>query len=238
MKKYGKRGAALVLALVLSMGLTACQEGTGDTKGFTTHDAEVYVEGLIRENYMGKASEEYMELVDIHREDVETLYENALSMDVEYFCFMYDIDDPSDEIQEEIRELYRDIYENVKYELVSAAQQEDGSFSVKLNVYPIDIAQTVNETMNTATEEFYEKYPQEDINAMRDSEYAKVNEEWARLILDLYQDALKEIGNMAEKSISVQIEQNDDGLYVINSDDFARLDALIVDYTNMASAEA
>lgn len=237
MKKFGKRGAALILALGLCVGLTACQEKGGDTKGFTTHDAEVYVEGLIRENYMGKASEEYMELVDIQRDDVEELYENGLSMDVEYFCHLYDIDDPSDEIQEEIRDLYKDIYKNVKYEIVSAAQQEDGSFSVKLNVSPIDIAQTVNETINTATEDFYEKYPMEDINAMRDSEYAKVNEEWARLILDLYEDALKEIGNMTEKSISVQVEQDEDGIYTINSEDFARLDALIVDYTNLAAVE-
>ena len=73
---------------------------------------------------------------------------------------------------------------------------------------------------------------------MRDSDYEKMDREWARLILDLYQDALKEIGNMTEKSITVQVEQNSEGLYAINSDDFARLDELIIDYTNMAAEEA
>lgn len=237
MRENRKRGTALALALFLSLSLAACQENTADTKGFTTHDAEVYVEGIIQENYMGKASQEYMELVDTHKEDVEALYEDALNLDVEYFCFLYDIDDPDSETQDEIRELYREIYKHVKYELVSAAQQEDGSFSVKLNISPIDIAQTVLETEGTATKEFFEKYPQETLNTMRDSEYAKVEAEWARLILDLYQDALKEIGNMAEKSISVQVEQNSDGFYEINSEDFARLDALIVDYSNITTGE-
>ena len=129
-------------------------------------------------------------------------------------------------------------YKSAKYEIVSAAQQEDGSFSVKVTVYPIDIAQTVSETLNDATKEFYKKYPQNEVNTMGEKEYAEMGEEWARMILDLYQEALKEIGNMTERSVSVQIEQDSEGLYTINSEDFARLDALIIDYTNMATAEA
>ena len=232
-----KRGAAFVLALVLSLTLAACGGETTDTKGFTEHDAEVYVEGLIKENYLGQADEGYLELVSIHEEDVAALYDNALDMDVEYFLYMYDIDYPTDELREEIKELYKEIYQYTKYEMVSAAKQEDGSFSVKLNVYPINIAQTVNEAMNDATKSFYEKYPQDQLNTMKDDAYEKVDQEWARLIVDLYKDAMKEIGNMTEKSIAVQVEQNSEGLYAINSEDFGRLDALIIDYTNMASSD-
>ena len=237
MRRSGKRGAALTLALALCLSLTSCREESATTKGFTAHDAEVYVNGLIRENYLGKADESYLELVDTHAEDVEALYKSALSMDVEYFFYMYDIDYPTDEMREEVEKLYREIYPHIKYEIVSAAEQEDGSFSVKLNVYPIDIAQTVNEAMNDATEKFYEKYPQETLNTMRDEEYEKVDGEWAQIILDLYKEALKEIGNMTEKSISVQVEQNSDGVYTMNSEDFGRLDELIIDYTNMATAD-
>ena len=238
MRCSGKRGAILGLTLCLCLSLAACGGGEGDTKGFTTHDAEVYVDGLIQENYLGQAPEEYLELVDISMEDVETLYENALDMDTEYFFFMYDIDDHTDELHQEVKDLYREIYKSAKYEIVSAAQQEDGSFSVKVTVYPIDIAQTVSETLNDATKEFYKKYPQNEVNTMGEKEYAEMGEEWARMILDLYQEALKEIGNMTERSVSVQIEQDSEGLYTINSEDFARLDALIIDYTNMATAEA
>jgi len=237
MTRCGKRGASLLLAAALTLGLSACGQDTASTKGFTERDAEVYIDGLIQENYLGQAVPDYLELVDIREEDVEELYDSVLDTDVEYFLYMYDIDYPTDELREEIKDLYREIYRYTKYDIVSAAAQEDGSFAVKLTVYPIDIVQTVNEHMNIATKEFYEKYPQEDLNSMRDEEYEKVDGEWARLILDLYQDALKEIGNMTEQSLTVQVEEGSDGLYAINSDDFARLDALIVDYTNMAAAE-
>lgn len=238
MKEYGKRGAAFLLALVLGVSLTACQKETGDTKGFTEHDAEIYVDGLMKENYMGEADEAYLELVGTHEEDVEALYENALAQDAEYFFYMHDIDHPTDELREEVQEMYREIYKYTKYEIVSAAKQEDGSFSVKLNVFPIDIAQTVSEMKNSATEEFYEKYPQSDINAMGDEEYEELEEEWTQLIMELYRNAMKEIGNMTEKSISILVEQNSEGLYTINNDDFARLDELIIDYTNMMPDEA
>ena len=235
MRRSATTGAALALALCLA--LTACGGETVTTKGFTEHDAEVYVDGLIKENYLGQAEEDYLELVNIHVDDVESVYDSGLDADVEYFLYMYDIDYPTDELREEIKELYREMYGFTKYEIVSAAAQEDGSFSVKLNVYPIDTAQMVSEAMNDATEKFYEKYPQDQVNAMRDKDYEAMDKEWGRLILDLYQEALKETGNMTEKSITVQVEQNSEGLYAMNSDDFARLDALIIDYTNMATAD-
>ena len=42
---------------------------------------------------------------------------------------------------------------------------------------------------------------------------------------------------MTEKSLAVQVEQDSEGLYTINSEDFGRLDALIIDYTNMAGSD-
>ena len=60
MRRPGKRGGALLLALALLLGLTACGGEASETKGFTAHDAEVYVDGLIKENYLGQADEEYL----------------------------------------------------------------------------------------------------------------------------------------------------------------------------------
>ena len=73
---------------------------------------------------------------------------------------------------------------------------------------------------------------------MSDREYEAMDKQWARLIVDLYQDSLEEIGNMTVRSVSVLVEENDQGYYTLNSEDLARLDGLVVDYTNAgASAE-
>ena len=48
------------LALLLAAGLAPCLAGCGEqeepeARSFTTHDAEVYVDGLLKENYLGVA---------------------------------------------------------------------------------------------------------------------------------------------------------------------------------------
>lgn len=231
------------LALLLAAGLAPCLAGCGEqeepeARSFTTHDAEVYVDGLLKENYLGVAESEYLELVGIREEDAQELYESGLEMDVDYFFYLYDIDHPTDALREEVKELYKKIYAYTKYEVISAAQQEDGSFSVKVDMYPIDIAQMVSESFDTALADFYEEYPTERINTMSDREYEAMDKQWARLIVDLYQDSLEEIGNMTVRSVSVLVEENDQGYYTLNSEDLARLDGLVVDYTNAgASAE-
>lgn len=227
---------SLILALGLCLGLAACGGEEPGGRNFTTHDVEVYIDGLLKENYLGQADPEYLELVGIHEDDVERVYESTLEMDVDYFFQLYDIDHPTEELREEVQELYREIYTHIKYEIVSAAQQEDGSFSVKVDMYPIDIVQTVSEAFDTALADFYEEYPAERINVMGDREFEAMDREWARLIVDLYQDSLEEIGNMTVRSVSVLVEENDEGRYVLKTEDFTRLSELVIDYANAGAS--
>lgn len=235
--KNRNKWIALLLTTGLCLGLAGCG-GVEEVEGrsFTTHDAEVYIDGLLKENFLGEADPEYLELTGIHADDVERVYDSALEMDVNYFFSLYDIDHPSDELREEVKELYQKIYEHTKYEIVSAAQQEDGSFSVKVDMYPIDIVQTVSEATDTALADFYEEYPVERINAMGDEEFEAVDQEWSRLIVDLYQESLKEIGNMTVRSLSVLVEENSEGHYTLKSEDFTRLSELVIDYTNAGAS--
>lgn len=238
--KNRNKWTALLLTAGLCLGLAACGGGE-ETQGgqrFTSHDVEVYIDGLLKENFLGQADPEYLELAGIDADDVERVYESTLEMDAEYFFSLYDIDHPSDELKEEIQELYREIYTHTKYEIVSAVQQEDGSFSVKVDVYPIDIVQTVTEAQDTALADFYEEYPVDRINAMSNKEFEALDREWARIIVDLYKDSMEEIGNMTARSVSVLVEENSEGEYALSSEDFTRLSELVIDYANAgATAE-
>lgn len=220
------RLSAALLALCLALSLAAC----GGTEGPSKFEAAAYVDGLIKENYLGQFEETFLEQVGISEAAAKETYENGLEVEADRFLTRYDIDHPTDEFMEQVVELFREIYQHTRYEVVSAAQQEDGSYSVKVNVESIDIVQLVEGEWDKARDDFYEKYPYRDQQTMSTAEYTAMDREWAELILSLYQDKLSEIGNLTAQSLSVQLVQNEDGNYIIDSQDFARLDALIIDY--------
>lgn len=225
MKKHWK-AASLALAMVLVF--TACG---GETQEITKFDAVAYVDGLLQENYLGQFPEDYLEMVGIDQETAEETYESCMEQEVNYFAYYFDIDEPTEEMAEELKTLVKEIYSHTRYEIISAAEQEDGSFSVKVEVEPIDIIQLVRSDWDKSTEDFYEKYPVTEINAMNNAEYEKVEAEWAQLILKLVRDKMPEIGNMTSRSMAVQIEKGKEGYYSIASEDFSKLHELILDYS-------
>ena len=131
MKKM-KRFAALALALGLTLTLGACKKS-----GLSTFDAKAYVEGLLKETYLGEFDEGYMTLVGITEEEAQATYENSLDVESNNFYYFYDIEYPTEEFHEKMMDLYKRIYAHAKFEVVSAAAQDDGSFSVKLSIEPI-----------------------------------------------------------------------------------------------------
>ncbi len=225
MKNLTQRIIAVTLAAGLGMGLSACGGG-----GMSTENAVTYVQGIIDENYLGTCSDAFKKLVDVSDEDIQETYEDSIGVEVDYFLEFYEIEYPTDELRTEITDLYKEIYQSTKVEVVSAAKQDDGSYSVKLNVEPIDIVHLAEAEWDDTMAPFYEKYPSEVQDAMNQAEYEAMDQEWARMIVDLYQSKLPELGHLDSQAISVQLEKDDDGYYSITDEDFGRLDALIIDY--------
>ena len=63
--KRGSALAALLLAALLCLGLTACDGG------LTATEATVYVQGLLDRTYLGQYNEDYMKLVDTDEASME-----------------------------------------------------------------------------------------------------------------------------------------------------------------------
>lgn len=225
MKKM-KRFAALALALGLVVTLGACKKS-----GLSTFDAKAYVEGLLKETYLGEFDEGYMTLVGITEDEAQATYENSLTVEAGNFCYFYDIEYPTDEFNEKLEDLYGRIYAHAKFEVVSAAAQDDGSFSVKVSIEPINIVQLAEAKFEETMEPFYTKYPVELQQTMSDEEYQAMDQEYAQMILDLYESVMPEIGNEEAQSLSVQIEKGEDGYYSLTDDDFNRIDNLIINYS-------
>lgn len=206
-----KKLTSLALAAALALGLAAC--GGGEGEKLNSFDAKVYVDGLLRENYLGEYPPEYLELVGISQEEAEYVYQTSLSVEVSNCLYYYDIDYPTDELRQSLTKLYKNIYSHAKFEVISAAEQEDGSYAVKVSVEPIDTIRLAEDKWADALKEFCEKYPAEVRNAMSDEEYQAMDKEHADIVLEVLQSVVKDTGNLEAEEILVQITRDEEGIY-------------------------
>jgi len=216
-----KRAAAALTALLLTAGLTGCS-------GVDALDAKVYVDGLLRECYLGETTQDYMDMVEIGEKDVASAYEDTMEQAAQDFLRYYAVEEPSKELRSEVVDLCKEIYSHAAFEVTSAARQEDGSFSVKVSVEPIDIVRLADEAWEEAMAEFLPQEPPEEEEEQ--GEEATVAETYADALLELYRSLLPETGNLEPVSLTVQLEQDEEGRYALTQEDFARLDREILDY--------
>ncbi|MDE6108580.1 MAG: hypothetical protein K2F83_07960, partial [Oscillospiraceae bacterium] len=179
---------------------------------------------------LGEFSQEYLDLVDITEDTARNVYENSLYLEARVFTYLYNIEYP-DELYEEIMDLYREIYTLIKFEVISTKLEEDGSYSVQVEIAPIDIVQRVEAKLDKVLEPFFKKYPSEVQNAMTTAEYQEFDAEWARLIIDTYRQNIYWAGNLEKQLVTVKLEKNEDGYYSISEEEFKKLDALVIDYS-------
>lgn len=219
----------LALILVFCLCLTGCGGETGE-KELTADDARLYMEGLLREHYLGEYDEDYLTLVGIHEHDAESAYENGLAVETQYFVSLYGIEFPSDELYEEIREMYREIYSQARFRVASSIQEENGDFTVEVEIEPIDIIRQSQTPLEQALEPWYEKYPNKVQSTMTTEEWEAADQEWGRIIVDTVKGLLPQLGHLEARTVTVSLKRGEDGYYRISNEDFGKLNDLIIAY--------
>lgn len=220
-----KKLTALALAAALALGLCAC--GSGERETLSSFDAKVYVDGLLRETYLGEYLPEYLELVGITESEAEYTYQTSLNTEVSNCLYYYDISYPTDELREELGKLYREIYSHAKFEVVSAVEQEDGSCVVKVSVEPVDTIHLAGDKREAAMREFNAAYPADVQEAMTDKELDKKH---AAIVLKALRDVVEDTGNLPAEEILVQITRDGEGVYSLPTAELKKLDDRIIDY--------
>lgn len=233
-----KKSLISILILFIAIGLFAC--GGTDTM-------RTLLNGNLDAIYLGKASQEYLDIINSTPEEEEKDYLEGLERESEFFCYYFDIIDSSlgesyetmrDETKTRIIDMYKQIYDKSKYETEKSIKQADGSYIVNLTIEPIDIMEQVYNDLINGTyapyEEFNEKYKDTNFNAMSDDEFAKFLEEYtdeyANIIIDCVYSHLPNLGYTEAKKIPVRIQRDSDEVYSINQDDWNKIDDYMIYY--------
>ena len=233
-----KKILSALLALVMVLALTAC--GSIDVGG-GTDDITLLVRGNLDAVYPGTFDPDYLELVGTDEATAESDYISGLESEAEYFCYYFgiidstfgeDFSDIPEDLQDELVDMYRNIYSKSSYECKEAVEQSDGSYTVQVLINPIDIIQTAyNMIVNDEYPEwvdFNKKYESADLSDPAVNEaYIK---DKTRIAIDLINSLLPNLGYLDQKSISVQIQQDSEGYYSINNDDWSTIDLYMITY--------
>ncbi len=223
MKKTMKKALALALSALMCLGiLTSCGNS------FSAGDL---VQGNLDLIYLNKYTDDYLDKVSLTKEEADAQYEQGIDVEVDFFCDYFSIVEEScdESIRQQIVDLYHELYKNAKYEIGGVSKNGD-TYLVELTVYPIDVIQKVmTEDADAFAESWQQRIESGEFDGMANGDSA-VETAWAQAIIDMVNARVATVGYGEPKTISVQVVNGSDG-YIINSDDFGRIDALMIDYS-------
>ena len=186
-----RRLGALLLVLAMTFALASC--------GSKTFDASGYVDASLKQVTTGdtKALEAYEgQAVVTTAED----YDKELQDMIESITGSMELSDSNLNL---VKDLVKELLGNASYQVGEATEQDDGSFEVPLTIKPLqlNIADAVTEWIKTLDAD--------KINDM-DALYGE--------IFQMMRDAVAKKEYGAEKSYTLTVAKNDDGLYDVTND--------------------
>ena len=186
-----RRLGALLLALAMTFALASCGSKTFDATGYVDASMKLVTTGDAKalEAYKGEAVVDTAEAYDKDMQEMIDSLTGSLEL--------------SEESLTTVKELMQELLGNASYQVGEATEQDDGSFEVPLTIKPLqlNIADAVTEWIKTLDAD--------KINDM-DALYGE--------IFQMMRDAVAKKEYGAEKSYTLTVAKNDDGLYDVTND--------------------
>lgn len=186
-----RRLGALLLALAMTFALASCGSKTFDASGYVDASMKLVTTGDAKalEAYKGEAVVDTAEAYDKDMQEMIDSLTGSLEL--------------SEDSLTTVKELMQELLGNASYQVGEATEQDDGSFEVPLTIKPLqlNIADAVTEWIKTLDAD--------KINDM-DALYGE--------IFQMMRDAVAKKEYGAEKSYTLTVAKNDDGLYDVTND--------------------
>ena len=209
-----KKRVAIICVLAAVLLLAGCGGG---------FDASGYVRGVLNNIYLGDSAE-YTKLVDITEEEAAEEYEQGIEVEADFFLQYYGIGEVSDDVYQQIVDMYKTIYQQSKFEVQEAVKNGD-DYNVEVLISPIDVIVNSEEDISAAVDEF--------VAAADPADYPddlSINDALARIVVDVINGNMPELGWQDQKSIIVKVEKDDAGYYGLSSDAISQLDQDMIAY--------
>ncbi len=202
----------------------------------TSDDAINLVKGNLDEIYLGKWTQAYLDMVGSNPTRAQAAYDDGMEISADLFLYYWDIfdsiDDASETFRQEAIELQKKISAKSTYLITGVTDKGDGSFEVKVQITPLNVMQQVGDALETYAPmvEFFNKYTQEQVNAMDEAGYQAYSEEYGRIIFQLTEEKLAQAAYLPAQILPIRVEKNSLGVYTINDEDWGKADELIIVY--------
>ena len=209
-----KKRVAIICVLAAVLLLAGCGGG---------FDASGYVRGVLNNIYLGDSAE-YTKMVDITEEEAAEEYEQGIEVEADFCLQYYGIGEVSDDVYQQIVDMYKTIYQQSKFEVQEAVKNGD-DYNVEVLISPIDVIVNSEEDISAAVDEF--------VAAADPADYPddlSINDALARIVVDVINGNMPELGWQDQKSIIVKVEKDDAGYYGLSSDAISQLDQDMIAY--------
>ena len=209
-----KKRVAIICVLAAVLLLAGCGGG---------FDASGYVRGVLNNIYLGDSAE-YTKMVDITEEEAAEEYEQGIEVEADFFLQYYGIGEVSDDVYQQIVDMYKTIYQQSKFEVQEAIKNGD-DYNVEVLISPIDVIVNSEEDISAAVDEFVAAADPADC-----PDDLSINDALARIVVDVINGNMPELGWQDQKSIIVKVEKDDAGYYGLSSDAISQLDQDMIAY--------
>lgn len=227
MKRSGINKWTAILAAISCAGmilaLAGC--GSGEDRSGGTEAYQEYVVGIMDANYLGKY-EKYMELTGSAQAEAERIYTaNIQSFALEMAeALSVKTDVVTKGVTEQFFVIAENIYGQVKYQPVDVVREGD-TYTVSLEVEPIDFRETVREPFQSAVNSFNEQAKCGDFDGYTDQEY---EEAYGQAVVA----ALVDVNEMVYKdqtAVKVVLDYDkENNIYFISDEQMEALDHQVV----------
>ncbi|MBR6800890.1 MAG: hypothetical protein IKM61_03980 [Eubacteriaceae bacterium] len=220
--KTGKKLLSLLLILLTASALFACAEEkplTSLTEEMTETQAKYFVQMRLDYAYKGTADENYLTLMGVTSDDMANFHASTEVTDFSLIKRRCAVERYDDEFQANVNEVLRNMFSYVSYTVGEATENEDGSFSVAVNVKPITFFTTIEEKLDTKRDKFLSKYTEYEIATMSKSAYEKYCNKYNALVLEAVNEAYGEISvSEEEKTVNIIVKKSDEGKWTYTKD--------------------